>query len=62
TPCCEFCRAPGRIVSYTSNDRTYTSPNYHQPGLGEGLADLGHILLPIVHSLLEAFHNIHYHY
>ncbi|EMD91168.1 hypothetical protein COCC4DRAFT_49842 [Bipolaris maydis ATCC 48331] len=44
-PCCDFCRAPGRI-----------------PGLGEGLADLGHLLPPIVHSIFEAFHNIHYHY
>ncbi|KAH7560260.1 hypothetical protein BM1_03894 [Bipolaris maydis] len=61
-PCCDFCRAPGRIVSFMSNDGTFASPDYHQPGLGEGLADLGHLLPPIVHSIFEAFHNIHYHY
>lgn len=50
------------IVRFTSNDHTYASPDYHQSGLGEGLADLGHILPPTVHSIPEAFHNIYYHY
>ena len=33
-----------------------------QPGLRESLAELGHILPPIVHAMFQAFHNIHHHY